>query len=1055
MQAGTYASFLSKGSMKALYTLLIPIGGFILGLMMCVLPTHAQFVKRATCYRTAGVIQVDGKLQEASWQFALPLGPFEETRSSAQSRYPTFARLLWDDSYLYVAFECTDPDIEVAKQKRDGVWNEDHVEIFVDPDGDGEDYARWRVTPLNTLVNELVAHRGTSFDFRDVFDRTWDPEGVQTAVQVNGTVQDQTDRDIGWTVEMAVPWSVFSSVAGSIQVPPEQDAVWRFGLYRNDQTDRASREMSAWSPSRDPTINIPERFGAVLFSEAVAAERPTLTLKAYRVQDTPAVSTRSGDGLPGPGEILKVEITVENRSEIPAQDVTALLQSQHPQAVVRDSVLRVDKIGPFEAVSTGTFGIAVRSGYVLQGPMPMRLHLEDRAGHKWTEGMDLYLDGISEEPFTLTLGDISREDGVRLTSWSYHSGDQMAWSRPEFREGDWETVRSLLSPGQFPKSGWTGVGWFRMRIAVDSTLWQHPLALKMAWQAGASEIYLDGRLLYTFGKVGETPAEEEAYLEHNPKVVLFDPGGVHLFAVRYSNASSDLFQEHSQPAGFSISLGHLNQSVTERVETAKSSIYLSTIFIGVPLIFTFLHLLLFLFYPRSKENLYYAIFTFSFAVLVFFNVQWLFFSTHTGDSLSYMRLFRVLSILPFIAVIRFAYALFYTALPRQFWIFCGLGLLLVGWDWVSPVASSWMILFMLGVFAEGLRVISIALVRKRQGAWIIGIGSMIFGLSFVYTSLVRFEILPAVTDAPMHYYGVLGLLGSMSVHLARNFGKTSTDLEIQLEQVKALSEQAIEQERRVREEEIQRKLLEEELQTAHDMQMGLMPKESPQVEGFDIAGRSIPASEVGGDFFQYFDHSGKLSLAMADVTGHAMAAAIPVVLFDGVLESQIHRGDPVKVLFRELNQTLHRILDNRTFVCFTLGELDPVTSTFRVSNGGCPYPYHFQASSGELAELQMDAYPLGVRPDTEYPEMETQLQPGDSVVFCSDGIIEAENPSGELFGYDRTMETIRQSCGERLSAEETIGRLLDVVNAFRGDVPQKDDMTCVVLRVETEAEAGG
>ena len=242
--------------------------------------------------------------------------------------------------------------------------------------------------------------------------------------------------------------------------------------------------------------------------------------------------------------------------------------------------------------------------------------------------------------------------------------------------------------------------------------------------------------------------------------------------------------------------------------------------------------------------------------------------------------------------------------------------------------------------------------------------------------------------------------------------------------------------------------MEKELQTAHDLQMGLMPAEVPHIPGFDFAGRCIPANHVGGDFFQYFEQDDKLALAMADVTGHAMAAAIPVVMFNGILDKQMELGGDLESIFKGLNRSMYRNLDSRTFVCFTMGELDPSTRSFRFSNGGCPYPYHFQATTGEVVELEVDAYPLGVRPDTDYQMVETQLHPGDRVIFCSDGITEAENASGEQFGYDRTSETILKACEEGLSAEATIDRILEVVDAFKGDAPQGDDMTCVVVRVE-------
>ena len=295
---------------------------------------------------------------------------------------------------------------------------------------------------------------------------------------------------------------------------------------------------------------------------------------------------------------------------------------------------------------------------------------------------------------------------------------------------------------------------------------------------------------------------------------------------------------------------------------------------------------------------------------------------------------------------------------------------------------------------------------------------------------------PAEVRVTVHPpYGQLGLIGGLGIALvgfvfASGYGiKRRRDLR----QVERMLMQE----------------LEEELQTARQLQMGLMPTESPQLPGLDIAGRCQTVNHVGGDFFQYFEQDGKLSVCLADVTGHAMEAAVPVMMFSGVLKTEMEYGHSVEKLFAKLNGTMTSSLDTRTFVCFTMGTLDLATCMLRLSNGGCPYPYHYQSANGEVSEIQIDAYPLGICSDTPYSVVEIQLAPGDRVVFCSDGIIEAENPSGEPFGFERTSETIGKGCSRDLTATQLLDYLISEVKTFTGETPQGDDQTVVILGVES------
>ena len=277
--------------------------------------------------------------------------------------------------------------------------------------------------------------------------------------------------------------------------------------------------------------------------------------------------------------------------------------------------------------------------------------------------------------------------------------------------------------------------------------------------------------------------------------------------------------------------------------------------------------------------------------------------------------------------------------------------------------------------------------------------------------------------------------------LARELEDKNTALEEKNRELKETHEKLDRAQRRLIDE------LEEELQTAHNMQMGLMPTKSPQVVGLDMAGRCLPANHVGGDFFQYFLEPDSVSVSLADVTGHAMEAAIPVVMFSGILKTEMQYGHALEKLFGNLTGTLCETLDDRTFVCLAMAQISTADRVLRFSNSGCPYPLHFRAATGEVAELQLDAYPLGVRRDTPYSTIEVELGLGDYVVFYSDGIVEALDGTGEPFGFARAAETVGKCCGDNLAAEGLIDRLFEAVKNFSGDAPQEDDMTCVALKV--------
>ena len=247
--------------------------------------------------------------------------------------------------------------------------------------------------------------------------------------------------------------------------------------------------------------------------------------------------------------------------------------------------------------------------------------------------------------------------------------------------------------------------------------------------------------------------------------------------------------------------------------------------------------------------------------------------------------------------------------------------------------------------------------------------------------------------------------------------------------------------------EEQNKTLSSELEKAHDMQMQLMPETTPSIPGFDVAGTCLPANHVGGDFFQYFSKpDGRVVLTLADVTGHGMEAAIPTVMFSGILNIEMESTVTPDVHFSRLNPSLYRTLNRRTFVCCTMADLDPVQRLVRIANGGCPYPYHYRASTGDVVELSVHGWPLGVRAEVEHRMIELQMEPGDVLVLCSDGIIESANEQESLFGFERTSESICKASAEGLAAADLVDRLFSEVQRFSGTSERDDDQTIIALK---------
>lgn len=238
-----------------------------------------------------------------------------------------------------------------------------------------------------------------------------------------------------------------------------------------------------------------------------------------------------------------------------------------------------------------------------------------------------------------------------------------------------------------------------------------------------------------------------------------------------------------------------------------------------------------------------------------------------------------------------------------------------------------------------------------------------------------------------------------------------------------------------------------ELEIAREMQQSLLPGAAPEVPGVELAGYSVAANDVGGDYYDYFvlDES-RLAVAVGDVTGHGVSSGLLMALAKGGLHNQVAAEAAPAPVMAAMNRLICQSAGKRNLMSFVYAVVNAKTRTVELANAGHPFPYCFNAAERTVSAIEIGAYPLGVRVNSTYAPVEVKLEPGDAMVFYSDGIVEAQNPSGEVFGFERFEKAILRHGS--LSATAMQEAILEEVRAFLGPQPMEDDVTLVVVRMQ-------
>jgi len=253
--------------------------------------------------------------------------------------------------------------------------------------------------------------------------------------------------------------------------------------------------------------------------------------------------------------------------------------------------------------------------------------------------------------------------------------------------------------------------------------------------------------------------------------------------------------------------------------------------------------------------------------------------------------------------------------------------------------------------------------------------------------------------------------------------------------------------RRLLDEEIKRQRLEEELAIGRQIQLSLLPARFPEIRGWEFAAVYRAARQVGGDLYDFItssDDPGHVSIVIADVTGKGIPAALFMAFSRTIIRAESRTGRSPAALLQQVNQFILQDIHYRLFLSAFYAMLESDSGRLVYANGGHDRPLWRHAGSGEIETLSAAGLLLGVFQNVRLEEREITVAPGDLLIFYTDGVTEARNASGELFGEERLRETI--AAAPASNAGELVDAVVTAVEDFTDATPQIDDFTLVVVK---------
>jgi len=427
--------------------------------------------------------------------------------------------------------------------------------------------------------------------------------------------------------------------------------------------------------------------------------------------------------------------------------------------------------------------------------------------------------GWTAAPVSVT--NLQPNDTIHLDDhWLYQSGDDMAWADPDFDDSQWGSAHTPLIddvPGE-----WTGIGWYRIHLKVDSSMFGKVVGLAFA-QVAATEFYFNGELVLSRGEVEEGCDIHNIYIKQygGPHGIVLADQDYQVLAVRMSVDPNHGRGQNREFLGLKMWLVEFESTNDHSIDTYMLVTRHQMFFTGLALAICLIHLLVYVFYPNVKANLYQVYFTLSIAILCFAPFQMALEHRVHGFMLV-GALFKLAVTATCVCGLWLINHLLYPKMPKHFWFLAAGGALVgLGGYWLH---QSLIYGFAMLVLAETTRVVITGLIKRKPGASIIGIGYGLFIIASMYQMMVDMNWVPNLWEGYFFYYlyGVLALLISLSILLAWQFTAAKKDLEVQLDEVQKLSAETKRQQEEAKKQDVARAVLVKEkameIEKARDLQ---------------------------------------------------------------------------------------------------------------------------------------------------------------------------------------------------------------------------------------------